>query len=50
MDQRQRKLLEQILEYVITNEEQHYEESGRPADHIYAQAYLLRQLVGGVKQ
>ena len=46
MDQQQRKLLEQILEYVIQTEEQHFEECGEPADHVYAQAYLLRQLIG----
>jgi|DEB0MinimDraft_4_1074332.scaffolds.fasta_scaffold324057_2 hypothetical protein len=31
-------LLADVLTYVLENEQQHYEESGKPDDHIYVKA------------
>jgi len=30
--------LAEVLAYLLENEQQHYEESGKPDDHIYAKA------------
>lgn len=38
MNQEQLESLRMILLYVLKTEEQHFEESGKPADHIYALA------------
>ena len=38
MNQEQVELLKTILSYVLDAERQHFEESGEPAEHVYALA------------
>ena len=38
VDRLNTKLLAEVLTYVVENEQQHYEESDKPADHIYVKA------------
>ena len=42
--------LAEVLAYLLENEQQHYEESGKPDDHIYAKAlHCALQLKESVK-
>jgi hypothetical protein len=45
MNKEQKESLEAVIDYFIDDEEKHYEESGKPDNHIYKDILVLKELL-----